>query len=235
MMGMQCEIDKNEIAPTVGTIGKIVVSRVGNICAAIGGSWFVGMSGIAPLIAGIIGVAETFVQVVEIVQTVTTIVKKIPKKTDVKPDMNPYELGLKAETANRSTDEFENVKEYIDYLRDEVKIDSKKIRTLSDEDKVYYGMIGTGIYIKEIEEEYDIYTSGEFWRTVADMNLRGEDVKTYIKIFKDNGIKDMSEMSNYIKGKKSINGTDSQRISDSLLAALRLIYPNVQRMSCIKY
>lgn len=216
---------KNVIDITWSMASKMVVSHVKDIWASIGGAWLVGTNWITTLATGIIGTAKTLTQAVEAVQTVVNIVKKIPERIDSKSDMNPYELGLKAEIANKSTGEFENVKQYLEYLRDDVKLDTGRLKALSDEDRVSYGIIGAGLYIKEIEEEYDIYAPGEFWRTVADMKLREEDVKTYIKVFKDNGIKDMSDMTNYIKGEKSTNGTDPQSISESLFLALKQLYP----------
>ncbi len=203
-------------------------SGVSSVCSAIGGALFSGVGGVASIVTGIVGTAVGIPQIISIVGAVGSIVSGIAQWLGMKePEEKPEELGMKAEESERKPEEFDSTEAYISYLRKEVEIDQMKVKSLSNEDRARYAAIGTGLYIKGIEEKYDIEAPGEFWRTVADLHMKGDEVRKYIEAFKEKGIGSMKDMSDYIKGKPLESGTEPREVSGAIMDGLKEIYPEI--------
>lgn len=204
-------------------------SAIGSACSAIGGALFAGASGIGALATGIVGsiVAVTLPEIVIAIQVIGAIVSVIAEALGLKnKEETPEELGMKAEEAEKKPEDFESTETYIEYLRKEVEVDKEKLNNLKDEDKIKYAAIGSSLYIKAIEEKYDMKMPVEFWTTVADLKMDGEQVKEYIDSFKKHNIEDMSDMTGYIKNDLQ-DGKDKGKISDAMIDALKEINPEL--------
>lgn len=219
------------IGCAVSAIGSAFVSGVSSICSTIGGAFFGGAGGIAELATAIVGPmigAPEISILLAAVRAVAEIVCAIAENLGIKEkEETPEELGMKAEEAKKKPEDFDSAQQYIEYLRKEVEIDQKKVETLSEEDRARYAAIGTGIYIKGIEERYGIKAPGEFWRTMADRHLSGEAVASCLDAFKEDGIGDMSDLSDYLKGQAPKSGMEPERVSDSMIRAIRNLYPGI--------
>lgn len=219
------------IGGALSAAGSVFCSGISSICSAIGGALFGGAGGIGELAAAIVGpviVSPHIAVILGAIQAVAMIVTAMAEIMGIKEkDETPQELGMKAEQAEKKPGDFDSTEKYIEYLRKEVEIDQKKVESLTEEDKAKYGAIGTALYIKAIEERYDIKAPGDFWRTMADVGIKGEEVKTYVETFKENGIDNMADMSDYMKGKAPGSGAAPEKISDSMVDALKKIYPGI--------
>lgn len=219
------------ISGALSAVGSAICSGISGICSAIGGALFTGSGGIAALATAIIGpvVASPEVALIMVaIQAVASIVCAIAESLGMKDkDETPEELGMKAEQAEKKPENFDTIGEYIEYLRKEVEIDKAEMEKLSEKEKAAYGAVGTSLYIKGIEEQFGMKAPGEFWRTAADLNLNGEDVKKYMETFREKGITDMADMSDYIKGKAPLSGTEPKLVSDSMVETLKRIYPEL--------
>jgi|GEM_PF-377438 hypothetical protein len=204
-------------------------SAIGSACSAIGGALFAGASGIGALATGIVGsiVALTLPEILIAIQVIGAIVSVIAEALGLKnKEETPEELGMKAEEAEKKPEEFESTEAYIEYLRKEVEVDKEKLNNLKDEDKIKYAAIGSSLYIKAIEEKYDMKMPVEFWTTVADLKMDGNQVKEYIDSFKKHNIEDMGDMTGYIKNDLQ-DGKDKGKISDAMIDALKEINPEL--------
>lgn len=213
----------------VSSAVSAVCSGISSVCSAIGGALFSGASGVASLAASIMGpLTPTIGEILVAIHMVSTIVSYIAEALGLKgQEEKPEELALKAEEADRKPEDFDSIQAYIEYLRNEVAIDKQKVEELTEEEKAKYAVIGTGLYIKGIEEKYKIEAPGEFWRTVADLKMTGNEVKEYIETFKENGITNMKDMSDYIKGEAPESGTRPSDVSSSIMDVLRKTYPEL--------
>lgn len=218
------------IAGAISSAVSAVCSGISSVCSAIGGALFSGASGVASLAVSIMGpvFTPTIGEILLAIQMVSTIVSYIAEALGLKDqEEKPEELALKAEEADRKPEDFDNIQAYIEYLRNEVTIEKQKVEELTEEEKAKYEAIGNGLYIKGIEEKYRIEAPGEFWRTVADLQITGKEVKEYIETFKENGITNMKDMSDYIKGEAPESGTRPSDVSSSIMDALRKTYPEL--------
>lgn len=216
------------VGSALSAVGSAFCSGVSSICSAIGGALFSGAGGVASIVTGIVGTAVGIPQIVSIIGAVGAIVSGIVEFLGMKePEEKPEELGMKAEESERKPEEFESTEAYIAYLRKEVEIDQMKVKGLSNEERARYAAVGTGLYIKGIEEKYGIEAPGEFWRTVADLNMKGDEVRKYIGAFKEKGIESMKDMSDYIKGRPLESGTEPREVSGAIMDGLKEIYPEM--------
>ena len=66
----------------------------------------------------------------------------------------------------------------------------------------------------------------EFWTTVADLKMDGNQVKECIDSFKKHKIEDMGDMTGYIKNDLQ-DGKDKCKISEAMIDALKEINPEL--------
>lgn len=218
----------SSIGSALSAVGSAICSGISSLCSSIGGALFSGAGGIAALAASIIMPGVGLPEIIFGIGIIAEIVSKIAEALGLKDkDETPEELGLKAEAADKKPEDFDSIEAYIQYLRNDIQIDKEKLENLKDEDKVKYAAIGTAITIKGIEEKYGIEAPGEFWKTAADLKLSGEETKQYIETFKQNGITNMKDMSDYIKGVAPESGTKPGVVSDSIMAALKQNNPEL--------
>lgn len=216
------------IGNALSAIGSAVCSGISSICSAIGGTFFSGAGGIAALAASLIMPGLGLPEILVGIGIISEIVSKIAESLGLKDkEETPEELGMKAEISDKKPEDFDSIENYIGYLRNDVQIDKDKLERLSDEDKAKYAAVGTAINIKGIEEKYGIEATGEFWKTVAGLELTGEETKQYIESFKQNGITDMKDMSDYIRGFAPESGTKPGVVSDAIMDALKKNNPGL--------
>lgn len=214
----------------IASVGSAICSTISNVCSSIGSAFFGGSSGIATIAKAIVAPALTFglSEIILVIQAVGAIISTVAELLGLKDkEETPEELGLKAEQADKKPEDFESTQAYIEYLRKEVTIDKDKLENLTEEEKVGYSAIGSALYVKEIEEKYGMDIPAEFWTTVAQMKMTGQEVKTYIDNFKLHGVTDMKDMTDYIKGTPLADGKDNGKVSAAMLDSLREINPGM--------
>lgn len=214
----------------IGGFVSSVCSTVGSICSRIGGSISSGISSFAR------GLVTPIVDrpLNPFINTWTVLCKIISGIAEAlglkKEEETPEELGYKAEEAGKEgkkPEDFDSTEAYIEYLRKEVKIDQERFDKLENKDKVAYGAIGSALYVKSMEEKYDMKMSPEFWTTVSKMDMKSEEVKAYIDKFKENGMTDMKDMANYIE-RKPLEGAKSRReMTGIMMETLRELNPDL--------
>ena len=218
------------IGGALSSIGSAISSGISSLCSGIGGALFSGAGGIASIAKALVAPMITFglSEIVIAIQAVGLIISTVAELLGLKQkEETPEELGLKAEQADKKPEDFESTQAYIEYLRKEVEVDKEKLKNMTEEEKVGYGAIGSAIYVKGIEEKYGMEMSGEFWTSVAQMGMDGNEVKKYIDNFKLHGITDMKDMTSYIKGEPLADGKNRDAISDALMDTLRELNPGM--------
>lgn len=213
-------------------IGKTICSGIISVCSAIGDALFSNIGGIATLAVSFIMPGVGLPEILLGIEIIAAIVSAVAEALGLKDkDETSEEMGIKAEAADKKPEDFDSIEKYIEYLRNEVQIDKDKLNNLSNEDKVKYAAIGTAINIKGIEEKYKISASREFWGTMVDLKKSGklseEETKQYIESCKQNGITDMEDMSDYIKGEAPKSGTESSVVSGAIMDALKKANPEL--------
>ena len=166
-------------------------SAVSSVCSSIGGAIMGGIGSLAPVISPWLSIAVTVISVLAEIFT------EKPKEE------KPEELGMKAEQADKKPEDFDSINDYIEYLRQEIKVDAAKLENLSEEERMKYQTVGLGLYVKNIEEKQGMKLDQAFLKVVPEMINLGytaQDIGNLMQSMKKNGVNDMKMYPEFMKG-----------------------------------
>lgn len=175
----------------IGSVCSAVCSAVSSVCSSIGGAIMGGIGSLAPVISPWLSVA------VAVISVLAEIFTEKPKEE------KPEELGMKAEQADKKPVNFDSINDYIEYLRQEIKVDAAKLENLSEEERMKYQAVGLGLYVKNIEEKQGMKLDPAFLKVVPEMiNLgyNAQDIGNLMQSMKKNGVNDMKMYPEFMKG-----------------------------------
>ena len=166
-----------------------------------------------------------------LLETVGKIASLVAKFLGVTEELeNPLELGLRAEMSDKKPEDFDSYKDYINYIKNEVKIDEEKLKNASDIDKAKYSAIGSGILIKGIEDKKGMDIGADVFVALAKIGMetldkmggaRGGDA--ILDTFKDGKL---SEFAKYVSG--DLNSVkDKIMVSDKLTETFKNLNPEM--------
>lgn len=175
----------------IGSVCSAVCSAVSSVCSSIGGAIMGGIGSLAPVISPWLSVA------VAVISVLAEIFTEKPKEE------KPEELGMKAEQADKKPEDFDSINDYIEYLRQEIKVDAAKLENLSEEERMKYQVLGLGLYVKNIEEQQGMKLDPAFLKVVPEMINLGytaQDIGNLMQSMKKNGVSDMKMYPEFMKG-----------------------------------
>ena len=190
-------------------------SFVGSVCSAIS-------SAVSSLGSSLSTFATKIVELAgPLLETVGKIASLVAKFLGVTEELeNPLELGLRAEMSDKKPEDFDNYKDYINYIKNEVKIDEEKLKNASDIDKAKYTAIGSGVLIKGIEDKKDMDIGADTFVALAKIGTETLDklggargVDAILDTFKDGKL---SEFAKYVSG-------DLNSVKDKIMVSDKLI------------
>ena len=217
------------VAGAIGSAIGTVLSGASAICSALGGVvGALGSTFCTSLVAGItaLGVGDVIAVIMVVAKVISWIAEKLGLTTEGE---QPEDLGMKAEQADKKPEDFDSIEEYIKYLREEVEIDKEKMEKLSPEERAKYAAVGSAILVQGIEEKYKMQLPAEFWCTVTDRKMDGEQIKCLIETFKENGMTDMEDLDDYLNNRKIESGTPRSEISDTIVEAIKKQNPGISQ------
>lgn len=156
--------------------------------------------------------------IVTIIQIVATLIGVLTKEDDVE------ELGAKAmQPESKKPEDFDSNAEYIDYLREEVKLDKEKFDKAGDVEKTARTAVGASIVAKGISERKGFDIPLETWVAMAKLNLtdKAQEVDKLLETFKDGKLEDFAK---YVDGKLDIK--KEGEIGDELVDMYKELEPN---------
>jgi hypothetical protein len=162
---------------------------------------------------------------VEALQTVLNVVETIAKSLGIiKQEDNNEDLGDRAMRAEKNIEDFDSTRDYINYLREEIKAKTKdEFERLSPEERLARRALGASILSKAIEEEFDTKIPIEFWEKAIKLGLDSKEIEEILEKFKSVGIKP-EEFIKYLK--RELNIQDEDKIENSLIDAYKNLEPN---------
>lgn len=175
----------------IGSVCSALCSAVSSVCSSIGGAIMGGIGSLAPVISPWLSIA------VAVISALAEIFTEKPKEE------KPEELGMKAEQADKKPEDFDSINDYIEYLRQEIKVDDAKLENLSEEERMKYQAVGLGLYVKNIEEKQGMKLDPAFLKVVPEMINLGytaQDIGNLMQSMKKNGVNDMKMYPEFMKG-----------------------------------
>lgn len=137
-----------------------------------------------------------------VLNTVKMVIQAVATLTNVlKPNENIEELGQKAmQEDTRPMMEDETAEQYIEYLRNEIKLDEEKMKTLSPDEKLKADALGTALATTAISEKCGVEISPDFVRSIHTLSLTAKQITEYIESFSNNGIDSLDALTDYLRG-----------------------------------
>lgn len=200
-------------------------SFVGSVCSAISSAFSSLGSSLTTFAAKIVELAGPLL---ETVGKIASMVAKFLGVTEGLED--PIELGLRAEMSDKKPEDFDNYKDYINYIKNEVKIDKEKLKNASDIDKAKYTAIGSSVLIKGIENKKDMDIGADIFVALAKIDTETLDklggargVDAILDTFKDGKL---GEFAKYVSG--DLNSVkDKIMVSDRLTETFKSLNPDM--------
>lgn len=185
---------------------------VSNAVSTIGGALAGAASNLLKVAGPLLGQVGTVIQVVGILLNI------------LKPNEEVEELGAKALEAEQKPEDFDSNAEYIDYLRNEIKLDKEKFEKATDVEKIARTAVGASIVAKGIEEKkgFDIPTI--FWVKVAEQALKAKEINALIDAFKGDKLETFVD---YADGKLSYK--DEVKTGDKLTEMYKDLEPELSK------
>lgn len=197
----------SSLCSAVGSALSSVCSAVGSLCSGIGGAVMRGVSALAPTLAPHILV---FVAVISILAELFT---------DKPKEEKPEEIAMKAEQADKKPEDFDSISDYLEYLRNEVKLDPAKLEKLTPEERQKYQLVGLGLYIKDIEEKSGLKLDPDFVKAIPklkDQGYEAADIANLMQSMKNNGVTDMKQYVDFMKGDLQPGSPERQQVGASV-------------------
>ena len=162
---------------------------------------------------------------IDTLKVVIEVLEVIAKSINIlSPNENMEDLGDRATRADRNIEDFDSTKEYIQYLRDEIKAKSKdEMEMLPASERLAKSVIGGSIVSRAIEEEFAVTIPVEFWDKVVSARLSGDEITQLLKRFDKAGI-EPKDFAKYID--RELSGESEEKIDTFLLQTYKEIEPN---------
>lgn len=155
---------------------------------------------------------------------VINIVEAISLTTDVlKPNERADELGAKAIAAEKKPEDFEQINDYIDYLRNDVEIDAKSL-SADSLDVITRKAIGVAIAVKGISQALDVDVSIPFLNTISQLDIDPKVVIALVQSYKASGL-NIDDAQRYLNADLSIK--ESHRHSNVFVDAYQAANPEM--------
>ena len=158
--------------------------------------------------------------------TISNIVSAVAKALGaLNQEDNLDELGAKAMQADKKPEDFDSYQEYIEYLRNEIKLDKEKFEKAGEVEKLARKAVGTGIAMKSINEKKDVDIPIETWVAFGKLGFdetKAKEIDTFIDVLKNGKLEDFAK---YVDGK--LEGIDKNiEMGDTLVSVYKELEPN---------
>lgn len=204
-----------ELVETVGPVwekyGDVVLDTVREFAKEIGNMPISG----SPEIEVICRIA---LFVVDVISAVAEAMAEKPENETAE------EVGYKAKVAYEDKgvkpENFDSTNEYIEYLRNNIKVDEEQLHELNDEERAVYAAVGAGLYVKQVEEKYGMELPAEFWHRTASLEQEGKITKEMpadlIQFMKEHGVEDGKVFSDFVDEKLDVGSEEQEKMYDVL-------------------
>ncbi|EPM5535450.1 hypothetical protein ACTNA0_001296 [Vibrio cholerae] len=143
----------------------------------------------------------------------------------LRPNEQVEELGAKAMAADKTPEDFARINDYIDYLRNEVEVDSQAL-SQDPLDSTIRHAIGAAIALKGVGEIVGTEISLPFLKTISQLGLEPQLILTIVQAYAQSGLS-ADEVEQYLNDQLSI--AQSQQHSEVLVTAYQIADPQLDR------
>ena len=131
------------------------------------------------------------------------------------PNESAEELGAKAMNADKKPENFDKFNDYINYLREEVKINKNELST-DKVDVISRQSIGVSLLVEGISKNLGVELTLPFIKSVSQLGINEKVIVETVKAYSENGLK-LDDYEKYVSKDLSIESLDKH--SDALVEA----------------
>ncbi|MCM1506023.1 MAG: hypothetical protein NC177_02655 [Ruminococcus flavefaciens] len=187
--------------------------------------------GIGMAIAGAVAIAFPELAIVEIAEVIQTIevvgglISAVVKSLcGMEGDIEPADIGMRAESALKGPDDFEDYEAYLNYLNNDVQQDPQKLELLTDEEKAAYSLAGNSIMHKVITDKTGMEISPEFYVDAQKVNMDGKEVYATIESANEHGMDDV-QLGAYLSG--GLDEDEQYEMREVITEGISLAHPEM--------
>ena len=176
-----------------------VCSFVSSACSFVG-------SAVSKIGSALVSAASSFIEKLgPVIGAVCNILKSIGVSLGIiKPEDEIDELGAKACETDKKPEDFESIQEYINHLKNDVKLDKEKFEKRTEAEKLAHQGIGATLVKKGVEEKVGIDITDDFLGFCVKGALSGSETLGLINAFKANNSTSTEKFDSYMKNKLSL-------------------------------
>lgn len=193
------------------TLIPSIITTITKIASSIGPM----IAKYAPMVIEIVG--KNLPKVVNTVEAISLV-------ADVfKPNESADELGAKAMVAEKTPEDFEQINDYIDYLRNNVEIDEENLST-DPVDVITRQAVGVAIAVKGIGQALEADVSIPFLNAISELDIDPTVVVALVKSYESSGL-NSDDVQKYLGDSLSIE--DTHRHSNVFVNAYQTANPTM--------
>lgn len=233
---MSFEFGIEGIASAISDFGRGLAETVGSVCEKYGKVILDTVGEFARETVNLpISVSPELEAICRVVLLVVDVISAVAEAMGEKPEQETAEeMGYKAKVAYQDEgvkpEDFDSTNEYIEYLRNNIKVDEERLHELSDEELSAYAAVGAGLYVKQMEEKYGMELPAEFWRSTVSLEQEGKITKEMpadlIQFMKEHGVENGKEFSDFVDEKLESGSEEEKEMYDVVKSAYQKEYPD---------
>ena len=202
------EVAQKIVGPTMSRIGGFIVK-------------------VAPHVAELLDMVPLPAPAVKVLKFVVGVaIPEAIKAFGMAPsEETPEEMGMKVEIATEDKidpDDFSSRVDYMNYVREKYVVSPQEIENLTEDERLKYSVLGSGVYISSLEDRYGVTLNPDFWSTVQMAKIPNGAVTALIeKTMKDNSILNGSALYEFFSGKLSDRPEKVAQVKAALTSSLK--------------
>ena len=204
----------------IASVGSAIGSALSSAATAVGNA-------ISTVGKAIVETGKEFLKTtIETLKLVVDVLEFVAKKLGIIEDETSEDLGDRALRSDRTRDDFDNVNECIDYLKENVEpTPLKELEKLSPEERLKRVAIGNALLAKAIEEKMSLEIPVDFWKEAVERGLSAEEIDNLLKKFKDAGVAPI-DFVKYLK--RELDEEKEENMDDLLIDLYTKEYPQIE-------
>ncbi|BDR21443.1 hypothetical protein J4H72_20080 [Vibrio alginolyticus] len=193
------------------TLIPSIITTITKIASSIGPM----IAKYAPMVIEVVG--KNLPKVVNTVEAISLVADVL------KPNERADELGAKAMAAEKTPEDFEQINDYIDYLRNDVIIDEENLST-DAVDVITRQAVGVAIAVKGMEQALEADVSIPFLNAISELDIDPTVVIALVKSYESSGL-NSDDVQKYLGNSLSIE--DTHRHSNVFVNAYQTANPTM--------
>ncbi len=134
-------------------------------------------------------------------------------------------LGRKVERAadlDMEPEDFNSTEEFLNHVRENIPDETPEFfEVLDEKERLKYASVGSGLYVKTLEEKYGLALDPAFWNAVSQSGMRNMfSMEALIESLKANGVTDGSLLDDFFAGRLQNDPYEYGCVEKSLQEAL---------------